>query len=150
MDLSVLPAVNAALNGAASVLLVIGVVLIKRRQTIAHRRVMISAFVASCFFMVGYVTHYIWRAQVMGGAHTPYHGAGLMRKFYYAMLISHIVLAASVPVFAIVLIRLGSKRRYAAHRKVARIGWPIWMYVSLTGVLIYFMLHHWNPTGDGA
>jgi uncharacterized membrane protein YozB (DUF420 family) len=138
------PAVNASLNALATVLLVIGFVLIHRRHIVAHRRVMMSAFAVSCLFLVFYVTHYVWRAQVSGGVHTKYHGP--LPTLYYAMLLSHILLAMLVPIFAVTLIVLGLKKRHAAHKRLARVAWPIWMYVSVTGVLIYLMLYHLNST----
>ena len=144
MDLSFLPAVNASLNALAFLLLVLGLVLIKQKRIDAHRKVMISAFVMSCLFLVSYLTHYAWRASVKGGTDTKCEGGGLLGAIYVPMLISHIVLAAAVPVLAILTIRLGLKRRDAAHRRLARITLPIWMYVSITGVLIYVMLYHLN------
>lgn len=146
MDLSFLPHVNASLNGLALVLLISGFILIKRRQIDAHRRCMLGASGASGLFLVCYVTHYVWRAVTVGGSHTLYHGAGWLKGFYYTMLLSHIVLAITVPVFAIWLIRLGLSERYDVHRRVAKIGFPVWLYVSVTGVLIYMMLFWFNPT----
>ena len=95
-----LPLVNACLNGAASVLLLIGLVLILNKRQAAHKRVMLGAFAVSCIFLVCYVTNYVWRASVQGGTHTRYNGAGVMAAFYYSMLISHILLAMLVPVLA--------------------------------------------------
>ena len=143
MDLSFLPAVNASLNALATVLLVLGLVFIKMQKREWHRNTMLAAFATSILFLVFYVVHYVWRASVKGGVHTVYNGpAG--KPFYYGLLISHILLALSVPVFAIALIYLGMKERYETHRKVAKIGWPVWFYVSVTGVVIYFMLYHFN------
>lgn len=145
MDLSFLPAVNASLNGVATLLLTIGLVLILNKKIKAHVGVMLAAFATSVLFLVTYVTHYVWRAAVVGGTHTRYNGEGLWALTYYGMLISHILLAMTVPFFAILLIWLGWKRRFNTHRKIAKFAWPIWMYVSVTGVLIYFMLYHFNP-----
>lgn len=144
-DLSFLPAVNAALNGAATLLLVVGRVMIARKNIAAHRAAMISAFAMSSLFLVTYLVHYAWRAAVKGGTHTrpDLEGVGLI--IYYLFLVSHILLATTVPIFAIVLIYLGMKRKDALHRRVAKWGWPIWMYVSVTGVLIYFILYQWFP-----
>jgi uncharacterized membrane protein YozB (DUF420 family) len=143
VDLSFLPAVNASLNGLATLLLVVGLVLIKLQKREAHKKAMLAAFTCSGVFLVCYVTHYIWRASVVGGSHTPYTGP-MGKRFYFALLGTHILLAITVPVFAIALIRLGLKERYETHKKVARIAWPIWFYVSVTGVVIYFMLYHFN------
>ncbi len=144
MDLSFLPAVNAALNGSAFVLLVVGMVFIKQKKIDAHRRCMIAAFVMSCIFLVTYITHYAWRASVHGGVHTKFTAGGFLGAIYYPMLISHILLAMAVPVLAIITIRHGLKRRDDQHRRIARITLPIWLYVSITGVLIYVMLYHLN------
>lgn len=144
-DLSFLPLVNACLNGLATVLLIVGLVLILKKNIVAHRRVMVSAFVVSCVFLVTYVTHYIWRASVIGGTHTRYNGVGLDWYFYVGMLISHILLAMLVPFLAVALLWLGFTQRYQTHKRIARFAWPIWMYVSITGVLIYLMLYPLNP-----
>ncbi len=144
VDLSMLPAVNAALNGVAAALLLTGFIFIKRGNVAAHTRCMIGAFGVSAIFLVSYVTHYVWRAKVAGGAHTTFNHDGVIRLAYYIMLLTHIVLAITVPIFAVMLVRLGMTRRFDKHRRLARFAYPIWMYVSVTGVLIYFALYHWN------
>lgn len=141
MDLSFLPALNASLNAVATVLLLVGRSLARRGRLEAHRRVMTSAFAVSTLFLVLYVSHKLWR----GLEHTPYHGAGVWRGLYLAILGSHLALAMTVPVLAIALIRLGLADRRQAHRRLARWAWPVWLYVSLTGIVIYGMLYHWNP-----
>jgi len=146
VDLSFLPHLNATLNALACTLLIIGRVQIMRRRVVYHRRCMIIATVASSLFLVCYIAHYIWRAKITGSSHSRYHGTGLILNLYYAMLLSHIVLAITVPVFAIRLIYLGLLGRYDAHKRIAKIGFPIWVYVSVTGVLIYLMLYWFNPT----
>ncbi|MCC7147190.1 MAG: DUF420 domain-containing protein [Phycisphaeraceae bacterium] len=143
-DLSFLPGVNAALNGTAAVLLAVGWVLIKRKKIAAHRAAMLAAFGASSLFLICYVAHYVWRLEVKGGMHTKFVGPDWLKAGYYAMLISHILLAMAVPVLAVTLIVLGLKRKDAWHRRIARVGFPLWMYVSVTGVLIYLLLYHWN------
>lgn len=145
MDLSFLPHLNALLNGIAAVLLFTGVVLIKQRRVVAHRRCMLTATAVSAVFLGCYVTHDIWRWVVKGGSHTPYHGDGWLRRFYYTMLLSHILLAATVPMFAVLLIRLGLTQQLEKHRRLAKVGFPVWIYVSVTGVLIYLMLFWFNP-----
>lgn len=144
MDLSFLPAVNASLNGLSFVLLCTGFVLVKRKRIDAHRNVMIAAFVVSCLFLVSYLTHQVWRAGVKGGTHTKFEAGGFLGAIYYPMLISHILLAMAVPVLAVWTIRLGLKRHDARHKKIAWITLPIWLYVSISGVLIYVMLYHLN------
>ena len=133
-----LPTVNACLNTIATILLIVGLVLIKAKRISAHRNCMISAFAVSAVFLVLYVTDKVLK----GGMHTPFAGTGAVRTVYYVILISHIVLAITVPVFAIQLIRLGLKHRIAQHRRLAKVGYPIWLYVSITGVVIYVMLYH--------
>ena len=141
MDLAFLPSVNAALNAVAAALLIRGRQLARRREIDAHRRVMITAFAVSSLFLVLYVAHKAARDF----ENTPFHGEGLARLAYLALLASHVVLAMTVPVLAVTLIVLGLRKRLTAHRRLARVAWPIWMYVSLTGVVIYALLYHFNP-----
>jgi uncharacterized membrane protein YozB (DUF420 family) len=141
LDLSFLPGVNAALNLAATVLLVAGRVLIRRGRVDAHRRAMLGAFAVSSLFLVLYVAHKAWR----GFENTPFHGEGIARTLYLAILFSHLTLAMTVPVIALRLVQLGLGGRIASHRRLAAIAWPIWIYVSLTGVAIYLLLYPLNP-----
>jgi uncharacterized membrane protein YozB (DUF420 family) len=141
MDLSFLPAVNASLNLASTVLLASGLTLIKRGRAEAHRRVMISAFAVSSLFLACYLLHKASR----GFQNTAFHGEGWSRTLYLVLLATHVSLAMLVPVLAIALIRLATRKRLNAHRRLARIAWPIWMYVSVTGVVIYVVLYHLNP-----
>jgi uncharacterized membrane protein YozB (DUF420 family) len=143
MDVHSLPALNAALNGLATVLLVWGRLLIARKRVVAHRNVMLSAFAVSSLFLGFYVLHKVLR----NFESTTFHAEGAAKVAYLAVLFTHIPLAMTVPVFAIVLIRLGLTGRLETHRRIARWAWPIWMYVSLTGVGIYFALYHLNPAG---
>ena len=141
MDLSFLPTINAGLNGLAMTLLIVGRRLVKQGRIEAHRRVMLSTFGVSSLFLFFYVSHKVWR----NFENTPFHAEGAAKVGYLVLLFSHVVLAATVPVFAIWLIRLGLRDERIRHRRVARIAWPIWMYVSVTGVLIYVLLYHLNP-----
>lgn len=141
MDLSFLPTVNASLNGVATLLLVTGLVLVRRGRVDAHRRAMIGAFCVSALFLVLYVLHKASRDF----ENTPFHAEGAARALYLVILFSHLTLAMAVPVLAIVMIRLGLRGRLAAHRRLARFAWPIWIYVSVTGVVIYVLLYHLNP-----
>ena len=146
MDLSFLPHVNASLNAASTVLLLVGLVMIRQKRVSAHKTCMITAFGASSVFLVLYVVHKAWRATAGTGLHTVFNHAGAIKVIYFVILLTHLVLAMAVPVLAIWLIRLGLAERFDRHRRVARVGYPIWLYVSVTGVLIYLMLYHWNPT----
>jgi len=132
MDLSFLPAVNAGLNGLALALLLAGRRLIKQGRVAAHRRVMLSTFGVSSLFLFFYVSHKVWR----GFESTTFHAEGVAKLAYLVLLFSHVVLAATVPVLAIWLIRLGLRAEHSKHRRLARIAWPIWMYVSVAGVPI--------------
>src|SRR5688572_24208877 len=140
-DVMMLPAVNATLNAIAGVLLVIGYVQIRSRKRIAHRRTMIAAFTTSVVFLASYVTYHALR----GGMSTPFGGEGTVRSVYYFILITHVILAAIVPVLAIITLRRGLANRFDPHRRIARWTLPIWMYVSVTGVIVYFMLYQWYP-----
>lgn len=133
-----LPAVNASLNAISGVLLLAGYTMMRLRKIDMHRRLMIAAFAASALFLVCYV---VYHAQV-GSVPFPRHG--WVRPLYFTILITHVVLAASVPPLAIVTLTRGLKGRYPQHRKIARWTFPIWMYVSVTGVLVYVLLY--QPT----
>lgn len=150
MDLSFLPAVNASLNGLACVCLTTGLVMIKKGRVEAHRTFMLLATTLSSLFLISYCIHYFWRLNAKGGLHTQFNGDDFLRTLYYTMLLTHITLAITVPFWITILIRLAVTRRFAQHRRLARIAFPIWMYVSLTGVLIYFMLYWFNSPPPSA
>lgn len=141
MDLAFLPPLNAALNATATVLLIVGRRLARRGELERHRRVMVAAFSVSSVFLVSYLVHKTARQF----ENTTFNAEGAAKAAYLALLASHVLLAMTVPVFAIVLIRLGLRNERARHRRIARIAWPIWIYVSVTGVLIYLLLYPLNP-----
>jgi putative membrane protein len=126
---------NAVLNGTSGLLLLAGWRAIRGGQRELHRKLMMGAFGVSAVFLVSYLTR-----VALGGTH-PYPEGAPYRGFYLAMLASHVLLAASVPVFAIGGIRLGLQGRYEAHKKLMRVGLPVWGYVSVTGVGVYLMLY---------
>ena len=130
-----LPAVNASLNATSGVLLVIAWRLIKRRRIEAHRKVMLAAFTVSTLFLISYVTYHA------NAGSRPYHGTGFMRTLYFSILIPHILLAAAVVPLALVTLRRGLARNDVQHRRIARITLPIWLFVSVTGVIVYVMLY---------
>jgi uncharacterized membrane protein YozB (DUF420 family) len=136
MSVHDLPTLNAILNGTAAVLLVCGWLLIRRKRVAAHRRVMVTAFGVSVAFLISYI---VYHAQI-GSKH--YEGAGLLRPLYYSILGTHTLLAAAVPVLAILTLRRALRKEYARHRAIARWTLPIWLYVSITGVVVYVMLYH--------
>ncbi|MDZ4819933.1 MAG: DUF420 domain-containing protein [Planctomycetota bacterium] len=137
-----LATVNAVLNGLATVLLILGFILIKRKQETAHRNVMLAAFGVSVVFLVCYLAYHVWP---VGAKSTPFQGSGLIRTAYFVILITHIILAATVPFLAGWTIYLGLKDRRAAHLRLAKWTFPIWLYVSITGVVIYVMLYQLYP-----
>ncbi len=138
MTVHSLPAINATLNGISAVLLVIGYLLIRSRRIDAHRRVMLAAFATSSLFLLCYV---IYHVQV-GSVRFPRQG--FVRTLYYVILVTHVTLAFTVPPLAIVTLSRGLKARYDRHRAIARWTLPIWLYVSVTGVLVYVLLY--QPT----
>lgn len=130
-----LPKLNAALNATAAVLLLCAYTLIRRGRREAHKRVMLAAFTVSVLFLISYL---IYHAQV-GSVRYPHPGA--IRSVYLAILFTHTVLAAAVPVLAIITLRRGLKGNFARHKAIARWTLPIWLYVSVTGVVVYLMLY---------
>lgn len=135
MSVSDLPALNAALNATSAVLLTTGWFLIRSGRIVAHRRVMISAFVTSSLFLISYV---VYHAHI---GSKPYPGTGVMRTIYFSILIPHVILAAVVLPMAIVTLSRGLRRLDDRHRRLARWTLPIWLFVSVTGVLVYLMLY---------
>lgn len=141
MDLSSLPAWNAALNAVAAALLLRGRALARRGEIAAHRATMLCAFAVSTLFLTSYVIHKVSRDFES----TPFHAVGLAKAAYLALLFSHVALAMTVPPLALTLVVFGLRGQIARHRRLARFAWPVWMYVSVTGVAIYVLLYHLNP-----
>ena len=132
---SMLPAVNATLNGTAAVLLTAGWLNIRRRNVAAHRACMLAAFAASTLFLVSYVIYHARAASV------PFTGQGWVRPVYFFILITHIVLATVIVPLALTTIYRALRGELWRHKRIARVTLPIWLYVSVTGVLVYLMLH---------
>ena len=133
---SYFPTINAVLNGTSAVLIASGIVLIKRGQREAHKRMMIAAVITSSLFLVCYLYYH---AHV-GSVH--FQGQGWSRPVYFSILISHTILAAVIVPFVLVTLTRGLRGRYERHKRSARWTYPMWLYVSITGVIIYFMLYH--------
>ena len=133
-DLSFMPSVNAALNATSATLLVLGFAAIRRGRRDIHQRLMVSAFVASAVFLVGYVIYHYAHGD------THYQGVGAIRTVYFTILISHVLLSIVMLPMILTTFYLASRERFAAHKRLARWTLPIWLYVSVTGVVIYFML----------
>lgn len=144
MTIADLPALNAGLNATSSALLTAGFFFIRRGEIERHRICMIAAFVVSSAFLISYVVYHANHGS------TPFPGTGASRFFYFALLVSHVVLAALVVPFALSALYRGLRREDARHRRVARIAFPIWIYVSVTGVVVYWILYQlFRPFGPG-
>jgi uncharacterized membrane protein YozB (DUF420 family) len=138
-----LPSINATLNALAAILLVVGWVQIKTRRERAHKVSMLSAFVVSIAFLTCYLVYHFQVGSM------PFQGPADVRPVYYSILITHVILAMTVPFLAGVTIYLGLKDRRAKHRRLARWTFPIWLYVSVTGVVIYVMLYQlYSPPSE--
>ncbi|GAB5403398.1 MAG: DUF420 domain-containing protein [Aureliella sp.] len=135
-----LPHLNVSLNGLATLLLIAGYVLIKKKKESAHRAVMLATFGVSVIFLISYLTYH-FNVPSRPFPKDPEVAPTWVRYAYYVLLASHVILAAVVPVLAIRSIYLAIKGRIDAHRRVAKITWPIWLYVSVTGILVYLLLY---------
>jgi protein SCO1 len=141
-----LPAVNASLNGLATVLLVAGFMAIKSGRIPQHKRIMLTAFATSAIFLVCYLVYHAALAHYTGDGSRRFAGTGAIRFIYFAILISHVLLAVVVAVLAPTVVYRALKGQFERHKRLARLTFPIWLYVSVTGVIIYFILYHW-PVG---
>ncbi len=143
IQLTDLPGVNATLNSISFVLLMTGYAFIRRRRITAHKRCMVAAFVVSILFLISYLTYRFL------GSDKHFGGTGWIRPVYFVILITHVALAATVPVLASWTLYLGLKGRVEKHRRMARITFPIWTYVSVTGVVVYLLLFKIYGTAEG-
>ena len=132
------PEVNASLNAFAATLLVVGFAFIKCGRMRAHIFSMVGALFISALFLASYITYH-----ALTGARTPFEGKGLIRPVYYTLLVTHIILAAAIVPLALRTVQLALSGRFTKHRKWAHVTFPLWLYVSITGVLIYFFLYVW-------
>ena len=135
LDVKDLPAVNASLNALAACLLVVGYILVRQRKLIAHRNVMIAALVCSALFLTSYLIYHYQVGSV------KFQGQGPARTVYFTILLTHTVLAALVPFLAGITVWRAWRKQYARHTRIARWTLPIWLYVSVTGVVVYWMLY---------
>jgi len=138
-NVSALPAVNAWLNATSAVLLTAGYGFIRQRRVSAHKTCMLTAFGVSSCFLVSYVIYHYHAGS------KPFGGHGWIRGIYYPLLISHVVLAALIVPFALTTIYRAWRGEFARHRRIARWTLPVWLYVSVTGVIVYWMLYHLGP-----
>jgi putative membrane protein len=125
---------NAIINSMVSLLLICGLVAVKSRKYLLHKRIMLSAIVLSCLFLSSYICHHLFTGE------TKFGGTGSMRYFYFFVLGTHILLAAIILPFVLFTAYRGLTGEYDKHRKLTRITWPVWLYVSVTGVLVYLMI----------
>ena len=135
-DATILPHVNATLNGIGAILLVTGYVFIRQKKIGAHRACMVGAFGLSILFLISYLIYHYQAGSV------KFQGTGGLRTFYLTILASHSLLAAIVPFLAVVTLWRAVGERFDKHRRIARWTLPIWLYVSVTGVVVYWMLYH--------
>lgn len=142
MSVSFLPTFNAMLNATSGILIVIGFIMIRRRRIAAHHACMIGAVSCSGLFLVSYVVYHVG----FGAGVTRFAGTGWVRTAYHTILISHTILAVTVVPFVIVTLRRALRRDFIRHRRVARWTFPMWLYVSVTGVIVYLMLYHLYPS----
>jgi len=143
MDWHILPALNACLNSLASVFLVAGFVHIRRGNRETHRRFMLAATVTAALFLISYITYHAATGS------TRFQSQGWIRTLYFTILISHTVLAAAIVPLVLTTLYRAWKGNFAGHRRIARWAWPLWMYVSVTGVAIYVLLYHVDPRLSG-
>jgi putative membrane protein len=147
MTIHDLPVVNATLNGLSAVFLASGFFFIKRGNKIAHRNCMISAFCTSVIFLACYLTYHIWLAVVLHQGPTRFLKPEWFQPIYFAILISHTLLAVVIVPMILMTLWRAKKQNFEAHKKIARWTWPLWMYVSVTGVIIYWLLYVKFPQG---
>lgn len=139
MDYAMLPHVNAALNGTSTVLLVCGLIFILRRRVFAHQICMVAALGVSTLFLISYLFYHYHAGS------TRFLGQGIIRPIYFSILITHIILAAVILPLILLTLRRALRGEFARHRRIARWTYPLWLYVSITGVVVYYMLYHLYP-----
>ena len=133
-DIHIIPFINAILNGSVAIMLVVGLYFIKQKNQTAHKISMLTAFVLSSLFLVGYVVYHALAKE------TKFGGEGLIRPVYFFLLITHILLAAGTLPFILISLNNAWTAKFDKHRKIAKITWPLWFYVAVTGVVSYFMI----------
>lgn len=146
MDLlHIFPHLNALLNATAGSFLLLGFYFIRKKQIMRHRASMLTAASVSAVFLIGYLAHHALRTYYFGLGPTRFTGEGLIRPIYFTILTSHTILAALVTPFVLLTLWRGLKGQFEAHRKIARLVFPVWLYVSVTGVVVYLLLYQFYP-----
>lgn len=146
MDLlQIFPHLNAFLNALSGCFLIAGIYFILSAKVRQHRACMVAAGTVSALFLVSYISHHVLRSYYFGLGPTKFTGTGLARPIYFTVLLSHTVLAVIVAPFIVITLRRGLQGQFDAHRRIARLVFPVWLYVSITGVIVYLMLYHLYP-----
>jgi putative membrane protein len=145
MSIHDLPAVNASLNGLSAIFLTLGFIFIRQKKIIAHRNCMISAFCTSVIFLICYVVYHSYRFYVLHIGPTKFVNPEWFRPIYLAILLTHTILAIVIVPMILITLSRALRERFDAHKKIARWTWPLWMYVSVTGVIVYLLLYQIFP-----
>lgn len=141
MSISFLPTLNAILNATSGILITIGFFFVRQRRIAAHRACMIGAVISSTLFLISYLVYHVgFKAGV-----TRFSGTGWVRTAYLSILISHTILAVTIVPLVVVTLTRALRGRFSLHRRIARWTFPLWLYVSITGVIVYLMLYHFYP-----
>jgi putative membrane protein len=138
--ISYLPHLNAFLNATSAILLVVGYRFIRKLRVDAHRRCQVSAVITSTLFLISYLTYHYYHGD------TRFLGQGLVRPFYFVVLISHVILAIVIVPLVLITVYRAARGDFIRHKKIARWTFPLWLYVSVTGVIVYLMLYQFYPT----
>lgn len=149
MTIADLPTLNACLNATSTVLLILGYRFIRHQRRDAHRNCMLAATVTSLLFLASYVTYHVLRKKYTGSAHTEFVDPAWFKPIYRAILATHLLGAMAIVPLVLVTLWRALRGRFEAHRKIARWTWPLWLYVSVTGVVIYLLLYHIFPQTSG-
>jgi uncharacterized membrane protein YozB (DUF420 family) len=140
-----LPHLNATLNSISALLLITGYVYIRRGNIAAHRKCMLAAFITSTIFLACYVLYHSLLVYYLGQGPTRFRGVGWVRPLYFIILVTHTILAIAITPFVLVTLRRALRERFDKHRRIARWTFPAWLYVSVTGVIVYLMLYQLYP-----
>ena len=143
IEITDMPAINAGLNATSAALLTAGYILIRQRRVTAHKTCMLSAFATSTLFLICYLAYHIGRQRLTGSAHVEFRGEGAVRGVYLTILLSHVLLAFTVLPLSLTTLVRAYKQQFDRHRRIARWTLPIWFYVSVTGVVVYWLLYQW-------
>lgn len=145
MNYTDLPALNAILNLISTLFLTVGYVFIRRGRPIAHRNCMVAALASSVLFLASYVTYHVTMQRIHGSAHTRFVDPAWFRPFYLVILVTHLIGAMVIVPLVLMTVSRAFREKFEAHKRIARWTWPVWMYVSITGVIIYLLLYRIFP-----